>query len=353
MPTRVTPTVSAALGRLNHGDAPGWWREPHPVPLMNGLPLPFEGDADGALDIGFIDRTARAFLTLGTQARAAAAPYVLADCHAFLTAIYARGPTDLDMLRLTDPDGVWGYVTPRSVLISEEEGQAFATLLCDCAWEDEYSLQIVYRGGDELFRVSEQDGWATGSGEVTRTDLAATASARAIEVADAIREGERRIEDADHESDVEPGDAAQHRTYRTRFFGDFETEDGALWIGRSYLLIAGYAPLRTVVFAALDDMARADEALCALRAVREAEARALASLIVTAYADHQDAFAPTLNDVYEGWGRLTAQALTIIATQNPVETVLRYGADWDASHDVALHGTNGGDVRAVIVPASR
>ncbi len=37
----------------------------------------------------------------------------------------------------------------------------YVQIAADCDWEPEHGLQLVYRGGNELVRVSEQDGHLT------------------------------------------------------------------------------------------------------------------------------------------------------------------------------------------------
>jgi hypothetical protein len=64
--------------------------------------------------------------------------------------------------KLTKPEKVWEYINPTEIIVTkdrykEKEG-VFIQILCDCDWEEEHGLQIILKNGNELIRVSDQDG---------------------------------------------------------------------------------------------------------------------------------------------------------------------------------------------------
>jgi hypothetical protein len=67
------------------------------------------------------------------------------------------------MAGIADPNMVWQFVHPREVLISysEKRNAVFVVLSCECDWEEEHGLQLVYQDGTTLVRVSQQDGHYT------------------------------------------------------------------------------------------------------------------------------------------------------------------------------------------------
>lgn len=64
--------------------------------------------------------------------------------------------------KLTDPKKVWEYIHPTEIIVTKDRYKkrngVFIQILCECDWEKEHGLQIVLKNGNELIRVSEQDG---------------------------------------------------------------------------------------------------------------------------------------------------------------------------------------------------
>lgn len=56
---------------------------------------------------------------------------------------------------------VWEFVHPTGIFVSRSsygDKAVYVWIAAECDWEPEHGLQIVYRWGKELSRVSEQDG---------------------------------------------------------------------------------------------------------------------------------------------------------------------------------------------------
>ncbi len=64
--------------------------------------------------------------------------------------------------KLTNSKLVWDYFDPTNIVITMDRNKkregVFILIYCNCDWEDEHGLQIVLRNGNELIRISEQDG---------------------------------------------------------------------------------------------------------------------------------------------------------------------------------------------------
>lgn len=98
----------------------------------------------------------RNFLSLTTADRELASPHVFKN---FRDVVEAVGPEDVDV-EITHPDDVWEHVTPDKIYISRRhrgDRKVYVLIAAECAWEEEHGLQIVYREGDDLCRVSAQD----------------------------------------------------------------------------------------------------------------------------------------------------------------------------------------------------
>ncbi|MCV2487598.1 hypothetical protein OD917_21865 [Flavobacterium sp. SH_e] len=62
-------------------------------------------------------------------------------------------------LRINTIEDIWQFVYPSEIIIvSNEEGNYFLYVSCECEWEIEHGLQLVFKEGLSLIRVSGQDG---------------------------------------------------------------------------------------------------------------------------------------------------------------------------------------------------
>jgi hypothetical protein len=101
-----------------------------------------------------------AFLNLDDSARLAASPYVFKNYRDFADAI---GDEDVGC-EIRDPREVWGFIKPTEIRISRRprrDRAIYVQIVAECQWEPEHGLQIVYRDGSQLSRVSDQDGHLT------------------------------------------------------------------------------------------------------------------------------------------------------------------------------------------------
>ena len=150
--------VIPKLGELKPDrDIPEWRvSEPIPVPFFGSTALTFiiEADADAPDVHAAVERA----LALGEADRLAISAPVFENYRAFLEA------SDLDPLDIAMPTKVWQYVTPTAVHVRRRrrrDRDVYVAFMCECAWEPEHGLQLVFRGGDRLVRVSYQDGHLT------------------------------------------------------------------------------------------------------------------------------------------------------------------------------------------------
>lgn len=160
---RVKPFKTPLLGKVRpdrYGDS--WEAGPVAVPFFDGRRLPVEVTDASEADAAAIDEALGNFLRLTAQDKSAAAAAVLANCQDFLALIDLDNDDGREMAALTEPDAIWRYVDCRSLGITKNDGVGepfiYIVLRCECDWEQEHGLQLVYRNGNQLCRVSEQDG---------------------------------------------------------------------------------------------------------------------------------------------------------------------------------------------------
>jgi hypothetical protein len=150
------------IGELTQNpDVPEWWTSrPVPVPYFSGQPVPFTimVGATGSDDPTDVAEAIRNFLSLDTQDRLAASERVFQNYRDFVEAV-----EEVDV-EIEGPSEVWGHVRPTGIYVdrrNRRDKDVYVQVACDCDWEVEHGLQLVFRRDSKLIRVSEQDGHLT------------------------------------------------------------------------------------------------------------------------------------------------------------------------------------------------
>ena len=68
------------------------------------------------------------------------------------------------MRNLNSHDEIWDFVTPMCIYATRrpyKEKDIYINLTCSCEWEKEHGLQLVFRQGKKITRVSQEDGHLT------------------------------------------------------------------------------------------------------------------------------------------------------------------------------------------------
>lgn len=135
--------------------------EPVDVPYFPGAQLRFVVDGvDGDDKPEEFASAVRRFLGLSSQDRDSAAPYVFKNYREICEAI-GDGEVGVEIV---EPNNIWKHVRPDEIHVSRRpygDRKVYVQITAECAWEPEHGLQIVYREGFELKRVSQQDGHLT------------------------------------------------------------------------------------------------------------------------------------------------------------------------------------------------
>jgi hypothetical protein len=62
-------------------------------------------------------------------------------------------------IELKSDNEIWQYVYPTEIILEQnEKGNIFVIASCGCEWEEEHGLQLVFKNGQNLTRVSYNDG---------------------------------------------------------------------------------------------------------------------------------------------------------------------------------------------------
>ncbi len=150
------------LGRLKpHREVPEWLVSALvDIPLLNGLKLSFTLDDLSDANEVEVTRAIQSFLRLTSADRLQVGSYLYENYRHVAGMI---GEADLACKIGTEHE-VWDHVHPTELFVSRRHRRdcaIYVQVAAECAWDPEHGIQIVYRHGKELSRVSGQDGHLT------------------------------------------------------------------------------------------------------------------------------------------------------------------------------------------------
>ena len=71
---------------------------------------------------------------------------------------------DKVLWEIKDKNDIWNHVQPYEIYVERrpyEDKDIYINIICDCDWELEHGLQLVFRQGKQITRVSMIDGHLT------------------------------------------------------------------------------------------------------------------------------------------------------------------------------------------------
>jgi hypothetical protein len=164
----------AGLGLVTKDDRFDWYRsQPLPVAALGGkiCQILLE-DYDDNLAKEDIHAAVKNFLSIDQSALQEAEPHIFQyymDCNADFS------PEDEDYLIINSPRDVWKHVKfgdePIVTRRADGDGDVYVSLECNCDWEIEHGLQIVFKNGLKVNKVGPCDGHLTNSDAYDREDL--------------------------------------------------------------------------------------------------------------------------------------------------------------------------------------
>ncbi|MFI0410437.1 DUF6985 domain-containing protein [Actinomadura sp. 3N508] len=156
------------LGRLVEDTGLGWYQsEPVPVAVLGNAPCRFivDGYADDAAPEEF-HAAIQTFLALDASALTAATPSIFAYYRDITDDVLASGDDDW-YVEIAGPDDVLDHVRlGNEPMVTRDLGgddHVYVSLECECDWEEEHGLQIVFRDGRTVTKVGPYDGHLTNS----------------------------------------------------------------------------------------------------------------------------------------------------------------------------------------------
>lgn len=170
--------VSRVIGVLRqHQEFDDWWEGPSiSIPFLDqqNLPITFTGlPADETLDFLLdADAALSNFLSIGMDQRTTMAPHIWQNCKDFLDAI-GYEEEDQALWDIKDAHEIWPFVDFRNIYVERRhrrDQDIYISLQGECEWEQEHGLQLVFRQGKKLTRVSQIDGHLTEADAYDKAD---------------------------------------------------------------------------------------------------------------------------------------------------------------------------------------
>ncbi|CAM1345678.1 DUF6985 domain-containing protein [Tenacibaculum amylolyticum] len=114
----------------------------------------FIKDADTALQL---------FLTKSESDKFDISKLVYKNCMDFLNAV-VYDEDDQALWDIKNPNDIWNFVQPTHIFVTRrdyEDQSIYININCECDWEQEHGLQLVFKQGKHITRVSSIDGHLT------------------------------------------------------------------------------------------------------------------------------------------------------------------------------------------------
>ena len=158
---------SKVIGSLVQNDKfETWWRSaPHLIDLVGeNLPITFM-DFDPSKDEDFVresDEALKLFLEISGMYKLKIAQPIFENFVEYVS--YIEEKDIPEKMKGATPLSIWNFIYPTEVFVSRRavnDKDIYIVLACECEWEKEHGLQLVFRQGKKLTRVSDQDGHLT------------------------------------------------------------------------------------------------------------------------------------------------------------------------------------------------
>jgi len=160
---------SKIVGVLKLNDQLGealWESELIEIPFFDNrkLRVLFEAeDLDDSEGIELLDRAIGEFLRKSISDRLSLSESVYKNCMDSLNCL-GYMERDKSLWDIQNPNEVWNYVVPNEIYVmsaSDLEENAHVVIHCECEWELEHGLQLVFEDGKDITRISGIDGHLT------------------------------------------------------------------------------------------------------------------------------------------------------------------------------------------------
>lgn len=161
--------TSSIIGELKQNDQFDDWWESEPVEIrffdhkklkITFMDLVPEGDT---IFINEADQALKSFLEKKANYRVELSELAYQNCMDFLNAVeYDEAYKPLWDIK--EKSEIWNFIYPQDIYVTRRhrrDKDIYINITCECEWEQEHGLQLVFRQGKKLTRISDQDGHIT------------------------------------------------------------------------------------------------------------------------------------------------------------------------------------------------
>ncbi|MFJ8039121.1 DUF6985 domain-containing protein [Kitasatospora sp. NPDC096147] len=169
VPIQLRSQPSASRRRSRSAASPAYFTNISSTPHTSD-PIKAPDDDDAKVDF---ETAISAFLRLDESApRSASGPVFQ-----YYLDVKTEVDGDEDFVSIASPEDVWSHVRlGGEVSVQREDAhgdrQVYVSVECECAWEPEHGLQIVFRRGSSVSKVGPFDSHLTNVSAFDRADLA-------------------------------------------------------------------------------------------------------------------------------------------------------------------------------------
>lgn len=170
--------VSKSIGTLFQNDQfDDWWESKLiEVPFLKNKAIKITFmDFIPERDTEFIkeaDKALKIFLAKPESDRLLISNLAHKNCMEFLNAV-EFDEADQPLLDITDKNEIWNFIYPQDIYITRRNRRdeyIYLNVTCECEWEQEHGLQLVFQKGEKLTRISQQDGYLIESDAYDKPD---------------------------------------------------------------------------------------------------------------------------------------------------------------------------------------
>lgn len=160
---------SKVIGQLKqNSECSDWWESKKiEVPFFDHQKLAmtfmsFEPENDHTF-INEADQALTYFFKLGAEDRNSISELAYKNCMDFLEAV-EFDEADEPLRQIKDKNDIWKFIYPNGIYLKRRhrnDKDIYVVVDCECDWEQEHGLQLVFRQGKRLTRISDIDGHLT------------------------------------------------------------------------------------------------------------------------------------------------------------------------------------------------
>lgn len=171
--------TSVILGKLKQEeDFTDWWKsDEFDIPFFGNEKLTitfmdFEPDGDDKTFIDEADKALTNFLKLSMEDRNGISELAYKNCMEFLDAV-DFDEADEPLRQIKNRNEIWNFIHPTEIYVTRrpyKDRDIYIQISCECDWEQEHGLQLVFRQGKKLTRISDQDGHLTEADAYDKSD---------------------------------------------------------------------------------------------------------------------------------------------------------------------------------------